>query len=190
MKTKPRTRQYAEKRTVLRARDVAPLLMAATEKGENVADSELETRGTLPLGFRLLASPENMLGYRYVYRALGEKRQRWRKKIALGTVDVVMVPCRFGGVRWFFLCPITHKRVTTLYLDKKRKRFVSMAAAGLHYRCQSEDKAARLERKAAKIMRPLEEDGSRPPGMHQKTYAAAFKKLKVVGRELKKLETQ
>lgn len=171
MKTKPRTRQYAENRTVLRAKDVAPLLMAAAEKGENVADSELETRGTLPLGFRLLASPENMLGYRYVYRALGKKRQRWRKKIALGTVDVVMVPCRFGGVRWFFLCPITHKRVTTLYLDKKRKRFVSMQAAGLSYRSQSLNEKGRLKRRLRKIERRIGNDWSvKPKGMQHVTF--------------------
>ena len=181
--TKPRTRRYVEHQTKIRVEDAWFIFKETAESGKP-AVCEVQH------GLRLKASTDGALSWCFAFIATGAKGMRRRLHAYRGTVRTETAPCFFGGSRRFFLCPITGQRVTALYWNYKRRQFVSREAAGLHYKCQSEDKAARLERKAAKIMRPLEEDGSRPSGMHQKTYAAAFKKLKAVGRELKKLETQ
>ncbi len=56
--------------------------------------------------------------------------------------------CRFGGWRWFAICPMTRARVLKLvYVDG---RFISQKAAKLSYRTQSMSKLQRLQRAQSK----------------------------------------
>ena len=60
------------------------------------------------------------------------------------TVDIVAHPCRYGGHRFYFLCPMTSARVEVLAFSGGR--FVSLKAARLAYQCQSETRLDRLYR--------------------------------------------
>lgn len=64
-------------------------------------------------------------------------------------------PWRFGGRRWFLLCPNTGRRVLKLYLPDGSARFTSRHALGLGYRSQRVDQLeeahARLARLHAKL---------------------------------------
>lgn len=64
------------------------------------------------------------------------------------TVKIVSQPCRFGGHRFYFLCPATGARVEVLALVDGR--FVSRQAARLTHSSQSETKLHRLYRARAK----------------------------------------
>ena len=56
--------------------------------------------------------------------------------------------CRFGGWRWFAICPVTRARVLKLvYVDG---RFMSQKAAKLSYRTQSMNRFTRLQRAQSK----------------------------------------
>ena len=60
----------------------------------------------------------------------GETRER-RNRIELRSR-----PQTFGGRRWFFVCPVTGKRVTKLYLPPYANKFACRTAYGLGYRSQ------------------------------------------------------
>lgn len=80
-------------------------------------------------------------------------------------------PMHFGGYRYWFHCPETDKRVTTLYLELKDGRFLSRHAIGALYPSQREtdfDRALAMRRKYADKLR-----GAalvKPKGMHISTY--------------------
>lgn len=61
----------------------------------------------------------------------------------------------FGGVRWWFECPRTGRRVAKLFLPRGGHRFWSRQAYRLGYACQREAPADRLWRRARKIRREL-----------------------------------
>jgi len=95
------------------------------------------------------------------------------------TVQLETLECHYGGWRWFWICPTTGRRTTTLLLPNGAIQFRSRGPGGYKLAYQSErngidDKAhARL----AKLFRKLkaEYDGMdswapRPRGMHRKTY--------------------
>jgi hypothetical protein len=73
-------------------------------------------------------------------------------------VVLVATPCRFGGLRWWWLCPATGRRVAKLYLPNGAQRFLSRGAYGLVYASQAEDRIARAHRRAARIHRRLGSD--------------------------------
>lgn len=54
-------------------------------------------------------------------------------------------PMRFGGARWFALCPSTGKRCTTLVLVPGKAVFISRAATGLPNITQRMDRVARAQ---------------------------------------------
>ena len=60
------------------------------------------------------------------------------------------LPMRFGGWRWFAICPITGRRCTTLVLTSGTDWFASVKAKGLPYASQSETAMARAHRRIAK----------------------------------------
>jgi hypothetical protein len=84
----------------------------------------------------------------------------------------------FGGVRWWFACPRTGRRVTKLYLPRGGSQFWSRKAYGLGYACQREDTTSRRMRRARKLHRALGGDGEalgqepppKPKGMRWRTY--------------------
>jgi hypothetical protein len=107
-----------------------------------------------------------------------------RQRIALTTTRP-----RFGGTRWWFLCPVTRERVGRLHLPPGASQFASRRAHGLTYACQTEDIYERAARRSRRLMTRLGADaGSRwiplkPKGMRWTTYLRyagqieAFEKL-------------
>jgi hypothetical protein len=74
---------------------------------------------------------------------------------------------RFGGYRWWFLCPRTACRSTKLFLPNGGQYFFSRRAYRLAYDSENEDSLDRLRRKAARLSYQLGERswsfGSLPP---------------------------
>lgn len=79
---------------------------------------------------------------------------------------------RYGGIRFWFICPERGKRVGKLYLVPSDGRFVSRHVYKLSYASQMRGKLNRAIDKKWKIMSKV--DGisypERPKGMHQKTF--------------------
>jgi hypothetical protein len=70
-------------------------------------------------------------------------------------VELLATSQPFGGHRWWFICPLTGRRGTKLFLPFGADRFASRAAYRLGYACQRTDRVDRLDRRAAKIYRSL-----------------------------------
>jgi hypothetical protein len=85
--------------------------------------------------------------------------------------------CHYGGVRYWFICPLEGcgRRVALLYLGDKY--FTCRHCYKLAYRCQRETADDRAARRADKIRAKLDWKlgilnlrGCKPKGMHWKTY--------------------
>ena len=93
-------------------------------------------------------------------------------------VYVEATRCNFGGVRWWWSCPLTGNRVLKLYLPPGAKKFAARAAYRLPYRSQRETQIDRTHAAKARMHKKLgveydDYDGyfpKRPKGMHEKTY--------------------
>jgi hypothetical protein len=101
---------------------------------------------------------------------------------------MVTTSCRFGGRRWWWICPATHRRVGRLYLPNGGGRFLSRGrdAYRLAYASQREAKTDRMHAHSRKLYAKLGADylenfgGYRPPkpkGMHRRTYDAICDRL-------------
>ena len=86
------------------------------------------------------------LEHRAGWRGAGPRDQR---------VALEAAPCRFGGVRWWWICPATGRRAAKLYLPGGGSRFLSRQAYGLAYASQREDWIARAHRRAARLHQRL-----------------------------------
>jgi len=94
----------------------------------------------------------------------------------------------YGGRRWWFLCPRTHRMTTKLYLPDGGWHFWSRQAYGLGYACQRDARFARLQRRAAKLNRQLGGEGwdtwneppKKPKWMRWRTYERKYEKWKDV----------
>ena len=71
-------------------------------------------------------------------------------------VAIECVPMPYGGLRSYFLCPLTGKRCEQLFLVDGM--FASRNALGLTYASQSEDGISRARRKVRKLRRQLDGD--------------------------------
>ncbi len=83
----------------------------------------------------------------------------------------------YGGVRWWFVCPINGTRASKLHLPSGSDTFASRHAFRLAYRSQNETPNDRLLSKAQEIRRRFGGNGSlldpfpdKPKGMHWTTY--------------------
>lgn len=74
-------------------------------------------------------------------------------------VPLVSRAMRFGGRRWWFLCPVYLDPVGALYLPAPASAFASRAAHRLGYRSQRVDRAGRLARRIIALQRALGDDG-------------------------------
>lgn len=87
-------------------------------------------------------------------------------------VRLVRTYPRYGGVRFWFICPERGKRVAKLYLIPSDGRFVSRHVYKVYYASQMRGKSDRVIDKKWKILEKV--DGTyfpqRPKGMHQKTF--------------------
>jgi hypothetical protein len=96
------------------------------------------------------------------------------------TVSIARIPCRFGGVRPYFICPGTvngiacRRHVTKLY--RPRRFFLCRHCHRLAHTSQSEGRYDRLSRRANKIWERLGGDPGtaalplKPEGMWSRTY--------------------
>jgi hypothetical protein len=90
----------------------------------------------------------------------------------------------YGGRRWWFLCPRTHRLTTKLFLPNGGWHFWSREAYRLGYACQRESRFARLQRRAAKLNRQLGGEGwstwneppKKPKWMRWRTYERKYEK--------------
>jgi hypothetical protein len=91
---------------------------------------------------------------------------------------------RFGGIRWWFICPHTGARVGRLHLPSGASQFAARRAHGLRYGCQTENKHQRATRRASKLIARL---GGRahpfflpckPKRMRWSTYSRAVNQLR------------
>jgi hypothetical protein len=96
------------------------------------------------------------------------------------TVHLRLTRPRLGGVRIWFVCPVTSCRARVLYLPEGKNQFASRVAHGLTYRSQGESELFRSITQAQNIRARLGGDLSihapfpaRPRGMHRRTYHRA-----------------
>ena len=68
-------------------------------------------------------------------------------------LQLVSAPMRFGGERWYAVCPITGRRSTTLVLPAGRSRFASVQGWGVAYGSQREAPIYRAYRAVEKAER-------------------------------------
>ena len=83
----------------------------------------------------------------------------------------------YGGIRWWFVCPVNGSRATKLHLPSGSNMFASRQAFDLAYRSQNETASDRMLTKAQDIRRNLGGSASlmepfpdKPKGMHWTTY--------------------
>jgi hypothetical protein len=116
-------------------------------------------------------------------------------------VSLIATPCRFGGVRWWWLCPATGRRCSKLYLPNGGLRFLSRGrgAYELDYMSHRGPVVTRLLRRSHRLRKKLDladssADASppqKPKGMHWKTYLRILSTVAAteadLDRELRKL---
>jgi hypothetical protein len=102
----------------------------------------------------------------------------WARGMERGqTLRLAATRPRLGGVRLWFVCPVTERRARALYLPEGRVQFASREAHRLSYRSQGETDRFRKITRAQNIRARLGGDLSihapfppRPQGMHRRTY--------------------
>ena len=107
-------------------------------------------------------------------------------------VQLEAAPCRFGGVRWWWVCPATGRRAAKLYLPIGGHRFLSRQAYGLVYASQREDLIARAHRRAARLHSLLGSPcrsafggtPAKPKWMRRPTYERLAAELQVIDAAL------
>ena len=90
----------------------------------------------------------------------------------------------FGGLQWWFHCPITGRRCRKLFLPNGARTFACRQAYGLHYRSQAEGAVERARRRIRRVSRRLGGDGGgltddlpqKPKWMRRATYEALLEK--------------
>ena len=93
-------------------------------------------------------------------------------------VDIVSTPCRYGGRRWWWLCPRTGRRCGKLYLPNGGPLFLGRTAYRLAYASQghsaldrSHDRLRRLHRKLGGQYGCFDDPlPDKPKGMRWRTY--------------------
>jgi hypothetical protein len=113
-----------------------------------------------------------------------ERRQR---------INLAVTEPHLGGIRLWFLCPITGQRARVLYLPDGQREFASREAHKLSYRSQGESHLLRSINQAQNVRARLGGElsihslfPSRPRGMHRRTY----ERLREEGLEIEKLALQ
>ena len=99
-------------------------------------------------------------------------------------VAIECVPCSYGGVRCYFLCPLIGVRCEQLFLVDGI--FASRKAHELTYASQSEDELSRARRKVRKLRRQIEGDFryARPRGRNLWRMVQGLKVAKTEARAL------
>lgn len=100
-------------------------------------------------------------------------------------VDLLWTPARFGGRRWWWICPRSGARVTKLYLPNGGIHFRSREAYRLGYQSTRETWRDRAQRRADRLYRkigwrhggPIDFWPDKPKGMHWRTYNAICERI-------------
>lgn len=98
-------------------------------------------------------------------------------------VRLVAEPCRFGGSRWFAICPATGLRVSKLYLPPGARQFLARKAWKLAYASQNvapgfDRLCDQRDRLLAKKLKSNDPDlPLKPKGMRWRTYERQLEKL-------------
>lgn len=104
-------------------------------------------------------------------------------------INLAKTTCYYGNTRTWFTCPSCRARSAILYIHRQGP--FCRRCIGLRYNSQSEDRSARLMRKARKIERKLGAKSGdilwRPKGMHQKTFDRLRQELYQTEAELNAL---
>jgi hypothetical protein len=101
----------------------------------------------------------------------------------------------FGGVRWWFRCPVSGRRATKLFLPRGGNAFACRRAWGLAYGCQRETDGDLLQRRGDRLWRDLRGSGPwcfaragdlppKPKWMRWPTYDRMALRLSRLSREL------
>lgn len=93
-------------------------------------------------------------------------------------VVVCSIPCNYGGLRYFYLCPFCRKRYRHLYITrgKKHPHLVCRKCCSLFYRTQSESAYDRLLVKFSKLLHRHKVtkkniyEKEKPKGLHEKSF--------------------
>ena len=91
--------------------------------------------------------------------------------------------CRFGGLRWFAICPATRLKVSKLYLPPGARQFLARKAWKLAYASQNvapgfDRLCAQRDRLLAKKLKSNDPDFPlKPKGMRRSTYERHLDKL-------------
>jgi hypothetical protein len=99
-------------------------------------------------------------------------------------VAIECIPCPYGGIRCYFLCPLIGVRCEQLFLADGV--FASRKAHKLTYASQSEDELSRARRKVRKLHRQVEGDSryARPRGRNRWRIVQGLKAAKTEARSL------
>lgn len=79
-------------------------------------------------------------------------------------------PCNYGGHRPWFLCPECGRRCAVVYFGRRSGRYACCKCLNLAYLSETEDGISRLWRKQRKLEKRLGPHGTKPKGMHWKTW--------------------
>lgn len=92
-------------------------------------------------------------------------------------VSIVSTRPNFGGLRYWFVCPVCSRRCATLYRLKHRNGAACRVCLKLNYPSQHERALDRNLRRCSKLRQRLgwppgvaNGEGGRPPGMHRSTF--------------------
>ncbi|MGL4348057.1 MAG: hypothetical protein ACRCSV_01160 [Chlamydiales bacterium] len=107
-------------------------------------------------------------------------------------VVICSIPCNYGGLRYFYVCPYCTQRYRHLYLTpgKNHPRLLCRKCCFLSYRTQSENEYNRL---IAKFVKLLHKYGFKdqhikskdiPKGIHKKTFQKIKKRIQQVGNKV------
>src|SRR5690606_1492019 len=89
------------------------------------------------------------------FLTLGHARRNGDGSDVRYQVQLVQTLPNYGGVRWWFVCPRSGRRVAKLYLPRGGTYFWSRKAYGLGYRCQRESPLDRAHLAGQKIAAKL-----------------------------------
>ncbi|WP_417798906.1 hypothetical protein [Terasakiella pusilla] len=137
------------------------LIWTSTRTGEKVASIGYEAN---------LIKPENA----YIRLHYNHNNKPQDYKVRLTTTQP-----HYGGLRWWFICPVSDQRVGKLYSPPGQPLFASHKAFNLVYQSQREHKFQRLLNRAYKLRERIDRKAAvyceapipkKPKGMHSKTY--------------------
>lgn len=108
-------------------------------------------------------------------------------------VVVCSIPCNYGGIRYFYVCPFCRKRYKYLYITqgKKHPRLACRKCRCLSYRTQSEKKYDRLISKLSKLLHIYQlktvfiNKRYKPKGMNRKRFDKIKRKIENISWQIR-----